>query len=365
MVDMKKKFLALPLMLAIGGCTGRGESASTSLDMMAEASAPVAITKAEQHPRSISVETAIARLPEAAGQPKAARDRHFPNGYWQEMTLDSDVRSMESRIEIAIQNGRPLPSSDKAPVWKPGEIGIRQELARYFATMRMQVVASGDYDNKYGRFGLAIGREGDALRCIYAWQYIDDARRAFADGGRIPLEGATTAPASLRVKLCRSDVTVDDLVGFVRQLNVVIPENFGVAEVVAAPNVSHRSTVSTARKKTSERQRHLAELRDQAALGKYPIAAGGNPSATGGARYLAPIETPVIGANAVGTARGLNPNLPPQAYRGPQAAGQEGLPLQKPNPRSAELTDKGSTATITTRGAPVVLPLNDAVVHPN
>jgi hypothetical protein len=226
-----KPYLLPPLLALLAGCN-TSASNGPSLDMMAESAAPVALARAAP-PRAADVGSALAHLPEGAGAVEAVRERYYPNGYSQDIALASDAPGAMSHIAIAIQNGRALASNEKVPVWKPGEAGVKQELAREFPNLPMRVVVNGGYENRYGRFGVAIGRAGDALRCIYAWQYIDDARRSFGHGARIPLAGASAAPAAVRIKLCRADATVDALVADVKALSVDIPEDFAASPPVA------------------------------------------------------------------------------------------------------------------------------------
>ncbi len=359
---MKKIAFLLPLVLAAGGCNGRGDSAAPNLEMMAQASAPVYSDHYDARPRQITLDSAMAHLPEVAGLPKLARDRHHPNGYWQEIILASDVASVESKIDIAIQYGAPLASFDKAPVWKPGEAGIHEELARFFPNMRMQVVANGGYENRYGRFGLALGRQGESLRCIFAWQYVEDAREAFTGGRRIQLVGATAAPAALRIRLCRADATIDDLVGYVRQLAVAIPEDFAAAQEIAAP--APRAAVAAQAPKRPRRRAHSVLARSwpaspqaaaQVAVAPGYAAAAPDPYApgAGGLRYMAPVTVLAPSAGPAASA-GLNPSLPPQAYRGPVAPNHQGAPAaptQYPYQRSSRLpTDPTPTGAIDPKG---------------
>jgi hypothetical protein len=380
MAEMNKKIvLALPFLFPLGGCVTGNETASApNLDMMAETVAPVSVAKVETRPRAIAADSAIAHLPEAAGYPKGVRERHYINGYWQEIALASDVREADSFIQIAIQNGKASASAsaNKAPVWKPGETGIRDELARAFPKIRMAVVTSGAYENRYGRFGLAIGRIGESLRCIYAWQYVDDARQSFNEGQRIPLDaGAHAAPSALRIKLCRADATIDELVGFVQHLTIAIPENYGAAETVAeaAPEriTSGRAVAVAQVRRPAQRAR--PEPR-QAPLYASP-APGAYPSAPDGPRYMAPVAGPAAAPATYGGAApgALSPMLPPQAYRGPSAArqmdGQGATAGQNPYQRSSRLSvDATATGSIgargrkdpqmTTQGAPSVAPLH-------
>jgi len=287
------------------------------------ANIPPKTVKANARPRLIAIDSALAQLPEGAGMPKSVRERRHPNGYSQEIILNSDVPSAESRIEVAIQDGKTMVASEKAPVWKPGEAGIRDELTRHFPDMRMQVVVNGGHENKYGRFGVAIGRKGAALRCIYAWQYIDDARKSFAEGQRIRLVDASAAPAALRIKLCRADTTIDDLIAQVCALNILVPNTYAIDEPVQATEAVIPHHV-TAKRATKPRQRQVAKNSGA----REPIHASdfstspAYPASSDGRRFMAPVETAQAnGAQPVVTRNGasLDPNLPPQAYRGPAA----------------------------------------------
>ena len=378
----KKIVLALPFLFPLGGCVTGNETASApNLDMMAQTVAPVSVAKVETRPRAIAADSAIAHLPEAAGYSKGVRERHYINGYWQEIALASDVREADSFIQIAIQNGKASMSADKAPVWKPGETGIRDELARAFPRIRMAVVTSGAYENRYGRFGLAIGRIGESLRCIYAWQYVDDARQTFNEGQRIPLDaGAHAAPSALRIKLCRADATIDELVGFVQHLTVAIPENYGAVETVAEA-APERTTpgrafaVAQVRRPARRAQPVIARAETRQAPLYAAPAPGAYPAAPDGPRYMAPVAGPAAVPAAYGGAApgALSPMLPPQAYRGPSAArqmdGQGATAGQNPYQRSSRLSvDATATGSIYARGrkdpeaapqgAPSVAPLH-------
>ncbi|WP_298355210.1 cellulose biosynthesis protein BcsN [Rhodoblastus sp.] len=312
---MKKAFVLLPLALALAACQGREQGGASNLDMMALAATTPPEQKFDAKPHPIPVESALARLPQGAGQPTSALERRYPNGYSQIVRLASDVGGLESQVEIAVQNGKTLYSSKKAPVWKPGEAGIRDELAREFPDMRMQVVANGGFSNRYGRIGMAVGRRGETLRCIYAWQYIDDARRSFENGRRIRLEdGAEAAPASLRIKLCRGDATIDDLVNDARQVVIDIPEDYGATETIATE--SPRPPRTVAHRTRTRRYRHaksppagFSPSEDIAPMTPYTTAEG--------LRYMAPVDSPPRPMAPARSAVAIGTDLPPQALRGP------------------------------------------------
>ncbi len=380
---------ALKLFAAVAN-SHAGAANGPSLDMMAAAAVPASISRATP-PRAASLDDALARLPEASGAVAAVRERYYPNGYSQDIALESDVSGRINHIAIAIQSGRALASSEKAPVWKPGEAGIRDELAREFPNLAMHVVVNGGFENGYGRFGVAIGRDGEALRCIYAWQYVDDARRAFDHGTRIALDGVEAAPAALRVKLCRADATVDDLVGYVKALRVDVPETYAAAPPVAlrvssAPAAAIYAPPHTRSQRVAHRvwrpravarvARPPAEAYAPAyaqpgyappvypaaavavpvpqpvAVAPYgaPVAA---PQAVGGPRYLAPVAAGAAVTTLSG-ATGLSRNLPAAAYRGPTNShppAEPGAPAaQNPYRREVERSlDKGPVGSISSR----------------
>lgn len=396
---MKAKIaLVPPLLVALAGCN-TGASSSPSLDMMAQSAAPSAITHAAP-PRVAPVDSALARLPEGAGAIRVVRERYYPNGYGQDIVLDGDAplaaanpSNGASRIAVSIQSGPALASSEKAPVWKPGEAGIKNELSREFPGLSMRVVVNAGYENRYGRFGVAVGRDGDLLRCVYAWQYVDDARRSFGHGARIPTTGAEAAPAAVRIKLCRADATVDELVAYVKGLTIDIPETYASAPPVAlriAPARAPRlRAVARQRPAVARRPARPAQeapyqepaysaypaaqpmapyaptvMAPQAAVqvmpATQPVYAGAvpaAPAAAGAPRYLAPVPQTGAGAGAAG----LNPSLPPQAYRGPTTRGGTGNSrpaMQNPYRRDgARAYDGSPVGAIAAEGAPRILPL--------
>ncbi|MCW2285479.1 hypothetical protein M2323_003378 [Rhodoblastus acidophilus] len=381
---MKAKLVLPPLLLALAGCNT--SSSGPSLDMMAQAAGPAALVHATP-PRAASPDSALARLPDAAGAIKAVRERHYPNGYGQDIVLASDAPGGASHIAVSIQNGPASASTEKAPVWKPGEAGIKAELAREFPGLAMRVVVNGGYENRYGRFGVAVGRDGEALRCIYAWQYVDDARRSFGHGARITLAGGEAAPAAMRIKLCRTDLTVDELVAQVQALQVDIPEGYESAPVALriAPEQAPRLRVARAPARPAAARRPARPAQESPsqepvgyqpyatqpapAYAQAPMAAPAAPSyggvppapaASGGPRYLAPVPAAIVGTGAAN----LNPSLPPQAYRGPtsRGTGEAAASTQNPYRRDGAQSYDGAPVSAiapvrAAEGAPRVLPL--------
>lgn len=150
---------------------------------------------------------AVAALPSAAGRVVGVRERRLANGLFQRVTLAGDpgVRG-ENAIEVTIrseaegaatQNLVELPS-DASDV-------VEAELERRFPgmTMRIQDVV---LRNAYGPYGLAVGASGRTA-CVYMWQSIDNL------DGSLRRSHIVVQPreASLRVRLCRSGVSANQL----------------------------------------------------------------------------------------------------------------------------------------------------------
>jgi hypothetical protein len=211
--------------------------------------------------------------------------------------------------------------------------------------------------NGLGTFGLAVGVRGDGARCIFAWQWVDDLRDASGSRSGFSKMMAKSAPASVRVAMCRRDVTLDALASQVESLSLsgdvdldrviaassmtrVTPTgssaggNAMVADLPASLEslVGAKPPVEAPKPKQARRIKRPANS-DVAAQPKAPVQ---TPivqptlgAIDGGPRYMAPVaasavpayarSAPYGGAPATTASTALDPTLPPQAYRGPTA----------------------------------------------
>ncbi len=342
------------------------------------------------------VAQAAMRLPDGAGTVSNVRATNYPNGARQEIILTPDRGTHgENVIDVSIQTG---PAGENSAgmlqIGKPSERGIRDEILARFPDVHMGIVTR-PMRNQLGPFGLAIGKRGDGSRCVFAWQWVEDIRDArqgqsgFARFGA--LISGNPSPASIRVRLCRTDQTVDQLAALVEGLH------FGDPSVVARiVNMDRRNLSSTATSRTVDRGRPVADVTplpqsleasispagpstspsrgeppaakaagrvskprivarrartrksDDAEAASPPPALAppanvwqpmqSQPMAPQGPRYLAPVPNGRADGQAIASpgaapapARSrLDPGLPAQAYRGPSAS-----QLQQPNPYGA------------------------------
>ncbi len=319
---MKRALALLPVLISVG-CTGSAPPAGIDLDTLAlsDAAPQDAPRHGESSPPSV-------QLPPGKATVAGVSSGWRANGFSERIRLATDTPRPESHIDLAIRTGgadgkgvAPAPASDAA---------IGAELTHEFPGLLMQTAPPGAYRNAYGEYGLAIGRRGPALRCIYVWQYIEDARVSFASGGRVASQNLEPAPASLRMKLCRSDMTVDDLASAASSLEITLPDDFGSGPrpgvAACAPARVARGDAAASEPRRVYAPSYAAPVEPQS----YPAPAYSSgymapvtAAAPEGQRFLAPPAgaPPVVGvapsrgaAQPVGVAA---TDLPPQAFAGP------------------------------------------------
>lgn len=355
------------LCLAIAGCNMPTRDSA----FVAQAPTSPIASYALGQPDAPVPSEAMLLLPPEAGNVLRVRERHYRNGTRQEVVLSGGVGG-ENILEVSLRTA----GGDNAPrgelqIGKPSQRGIATEAQARFPGMTMHVVTR-PMSNVFGPFGLAIGRRG-AERCVFAWQWIEDLRGA-ANGSRSPLASALSGggmSASVRVRFCRSNMTLDQMASFMEGLRPV-PEainqvvrmdrrmvgSTGVADTaplsrgavaaggitapmsggsleaalpgapVSAPRVAAapapRRTVARAPAQPAEpRVSRTAPAQAQPTV-RYQLEQGAQPAA--GPRYLAPVEGAVTApAGAVAqtvpyASQRLDSSLPSRAYLGPSAS---------------------------------------------
>ena len=370
------------LLLAFAGCSSSPSPQST---FIAQAD-PTAMTGATIGTRSVrggeggDLSLALAQMPEPGGSQVALREKTYSNGLKQDIVLGGDRSPFgDNVLSVAVQ-ATPLVAgaSGGVPVYPPSERGIKSEILARYPSIDMQILTQ-PRRNGLGTFGLAIGRHASGVRCVYAWQFIEDVRNPGASSSstlsKLGSFGSTAQPALIRVNMCRKDATVDDLAMAVEGLQLapasVIdraldasratasvstrPAGSGGVAVAAsdgslegALTTSVRSRVASApggeRKRVARRAKKPAEAEESVAQ-QSPVAPAmpAAPMYQGGPRYLAPIAggAPSGGAPATTaynaqsyaapvpgygsgptTTKSLDPSLPAAAYRGPGGGGR-------------------------------------------
>jgi len=363
----------LPLLLTLGACGGSTvESRLFSRDESpAVATVPVSPTG------SVGFAQAVMLLPIEAGAVTRIREHHYPNGSRQEIVMGWDAYSKaEDILEVSIQTDTSQPGGrDQLQMGKPSERGIRSEILARFPNTPMNIVTR-PMQNAFGTFGLAIGKQANGARCIFAWQWIDDIRSVgqnrsgFAKMGSL-ISGRGT-PASIRVRLCHNNTTVDQLASYVEALQfgepdalmriltmdrkslepltpvsalgsglsagrvtaVAVPVNQGTLESALNGGAAPRPAAAPPRARPKPAKRAAArqpkeddETTTRSMTNPMTAPTPVEPAAPmltqqpTGPRYLAPVpqqqQGSISGPAGVQSRPRLNTSLPPQAYRGP------------------------------------------------
>ena len=229
--------------LALGACTARDPTHTTSigpryasLDATLDGRpSPVSSSAAVNTPARAA--TPVAVLPDWIGRPLRIRERDEPDAFEQIVSVSPAPRGEARENLVLLRMPRTAEAASggagagAAMGGRPSEAGIRAELDSIFPGTPMQVVAR-PARNTYGPYGLAIGRAPHGVRCLYAWQWIEDGPA---------LDPATGAlgPLSLRVRICRDDITFEAMAAAVNQLELV--PRFSGTPVSVADTARHSS----------------------------------------------------------------------------------------------------------------------------
>jgi hypothetical protein len=242
-------------------------------------------------------QSALATLSPEAGRIVRVSHRRSVEGIRQEIFYDQSAPGLEvSAIDLRIRTSNAAALDEPLRMAKPTEAGIRSELLSQFPKMTMQVV-DHPRSNAYGPYGLAVGRWANGTRCIYAWQWIDNLKSNLSSGG---------GPASVRVRLCRKDATLDQLASNVDRLQIDL-DKIEQADVSAGGS-----------------EKVLASLPEPAAKPKRIRTAQHDR------RVRVASVNSVIPQSAQGVRESpLDPSLPAAAYRGPATTGSTNAKVGK------------------------------------
>ena len=299
---------------------------------------------------------AILSLPDEGPAPGKLTERQYSNGWRQSVSLGTaKTESDWNDLSIDIQTEPPETGRGaQIPMGKPSQEGIRHEIIARFPHTAMRIVTR-PMRNALGPFGLAIGADAGDMRCAFAWQWVDDIHSA-AKGGGSSLGGG--APASIRMRICRTGVTADQLANQFERLEItsenidrvlestklsadasremIVPQRRG--DLAEAP-VSLESSIIAASRAPVVRTAAANPPRRRTARRPTPrdaeppmIDAPAPIASVDGRQYLAPVtpaprysaaQAPETRGAGFGPAR-VSASLPPQAYRGPSVAQASG-----------------------------------------
>lgn len=364
--------------LLVAGCSlGSGYSLSKKNYISRAQTVPVTTVPVELGPAASAAPRsshAVLSLPSAAGSVKDVREKQYINGTRQEILLKGFPGTPgQNVIDVSVRTDSSSNNGDRfLSIGKPSEAGIRSEILGRFPDVRMNIVTQ-PMRNRFGTFGLAIGRHRSGARCLFTWQWVDDLRDSTPGVSNITKIGALVGrrqlATSIRIRLCQKGVTVDQLAGYVQGLNVMgrLPvqrlitmdrRNLSAVQTSAVSQsgikgspllrpvtgplestlTRGRTSASTkpvkrARKAQRYKRRRTVSrrspARDYNRIRHYgnngrPVAVAPRPAVAPGSRYLAPVQNapaPAGAAAAAAPAATYRPSggasLPPEAYRGP------------------------------------------------
>ncbi len=251
----------------------------------------------------------IVALPPEAGAVRDVRAHAYVNGLRQDVALaGSAYAPVRNGITVLARTTAAPTLDERVPLAPPTEAGIRSEIGAAFPHLAMQVVERAS-SNMYGPYGLALGRAGGDVRCLFAWQWIDTDR----------MPAGAAGPLSLRVRLCQAGTSFDAMAALVDHLAIGAGPDASVAAVdIVAPREAPR--------KGARHRVHAARPR---------------PSRLARREVVAPIEAVSAEPRAVTTAfqapaaappTPFAADLPPQALLGPKAGGKPGSMATAANP---------------------------------
>lgn len=334
--------LVLPslALLALPACTAR--EAQPRPDLPGQTPAAYASSPASR----AGAPSGAAVLAPEAGAVERVGERRIRGGIVQEIALAADgAAGRGNRIDVTLMTGEAgsLDDEPSGPA-KPSEAGIRAELKARFPGTAMQVVGQ-PRRNAYGPFGLAVGRAEGGARCLYAWQWI----------GSLSGSAAARDPVSLRVRLCRSDLTLDQLAALVEGIRLEPRDASGgggggglEALVARQPSVPRPRAGHAGPARTAERRPWRPPVAEPAGQPRTaPVFAdrgAGDAVGADGRRYLAtPASVPSRQAAAFGPAV-AGPSRPAGAaprgfYDRSPARSAEAGPVTQPAPSRAAVLD--------------------------
>ncbi len=309
---------------ALAGCTTDGRGGAASLeDSVQPPSRMVALAGPHEAARS-----PLAALPAAAGAVAGVKSRGYVDGVRQDIALNGGaVRTIGNGITVLARTSRQQTLDEAVPLYKPTEGAIRSEIGAQFPHLPMQVVER-PASNGYGPYGLALGRAPGNVHCAYMWQWID--------ANRLPRGGDLVGPASVRVRLCRADMSFDAMAAVMDQLVIAPagaapvpqgaapsdlrqaaePQVIVAADVAPEPREAEPDVAPLAAPAHRARRHRVAHRRPRPVVVDAVAVREAAPPIGDGPRYMSAVATAPSAAPQP-AAPVLPADLPPQAYSGP------------------------------------------------
>ncbi len=270
-----------------------GLSACSSLDRDYVASIPVGASA----PRS----PAAIKVPAALGAVKNVEDRRYANGLDERIVLDNGEDG-DNRIDVAFfRTDGTGAGADRLTAQRPARAEIEGEIVSRFPGVGMHIVTT-PRRNARGPIGMAVGQSQQGVKCLYAWQWIDEAS-----------SGERGVVASLRARLCSRRASLDQMAGALEDMEIFAPKDLAadvsLESLAARPDGAVRRAAGV-----------KAPIKHRAKAPDVAHTPDGAMAPQSGPLYLAPVagdtSRPVpVGAPTPSIA------LPDAALRGPANVG--------------------------------------------
>lgn len=252
------------------------------------------------------IASAMASLPPSAGRVLAVQDTGTGADFRQRITL-SGGHTGANTIEIMTGAAAIAPS--------PGQINA--ELAIQFPGMTMTSLPGRVLRSAYGPMHIAIGAPASGGRCIYAWQQVSDLARQ-AQPTRL---FQRTAPASIRIRLCSLNATLDQLAEMSEQLVIDVPDKANAAPAGELPTVSLSPLAMDAPEAEPQPRVMLAQASRRSSGGALLDRSSGNPGGLIGMMRGYRRTDPIQGTRRAGSSR----NQASRVYSAPRQQRSSGF----------------------------------------
>ena len=323
----------LPLALLLGACThdATGDAGASLEDSVQPRSRMMALAPEgagrRERVAAVSDHPRLAALPAEAASVGAVRSRDYVDGFRQDIALMGARVPLESNgITVLARTDARDTLDERVPLARPTEGAVRSEIGAAFPHIAMQVVER-ERSNDYGPYGLALGRVGGDIRCLYMWQWIDS--------NRLPRDAGLAGPVSVRVRLCRAGTSFDEMAAFTDHLvigpqeAVTVAANDEARVLPIADEAAADKPKRPARRRVAEHRHRrptaLARRDDRPIYEPSDDLVAPAPAATG-PRYLtsgvatpAAVRAPMPEMAVASAAPKLGGDLPPEAFAGPSA----------------------------------------------
>jgi hypothetical protein len=162
------------------------------------------------------LERAFIELPYLSGRPIAVREKRYANGVEQTIVLESEATADgENRVEVRVTQTAASDdriSSEYLQVRSSRQEQIRSDMKEFVWGVPMRILGSVEA-NAYGTYGYALGRSKMGFNCLLGWQNVKGVAKRKKTLGFMT---SNKTEMSVRFRICRSDVSEEQLVAIIR-----------------------------------------------------------------------------------------------------------------------------------------------------